>query len=136
MTSIRLPYTPYAVPVQLRRVLHHINLTGNALRRLPYTRNFRFFTGYLVSEAQAQMESDAYLLAREQPTPVPPVRLQVTVYSQRAVRRDADNLIAGLKDCIDGVAHAWGIDDSLIQVAEVLFEKGNSETILKVIGTP
>ena len=129
--SISLPYTPYAVPIGSGRTT--VNLTGNALQRLPFATS-RLNT-FAVTTAKRQMKRDAFLLARAAGAPpAGAVRFLVTVRSPRLVRRDQDNAIAGLKAALDGIAEAWKRNDASFHVTEVRFERGKAETLLEALG--
>lgn len=40
------------------------------------------------------------------------IHLKITFYPPSRRRMDLDNMLASIKHGLDGVAHAWGIDDS------------------------
>lgn len=58
------------------------------------------------------------------------VRIDIVLRSPRRVKRDRDNVIAGLKWAFDGLAQGTGVDDSVFHLGEVSFEKGAEETVL------
>ena len=58
----------------------------------------------------------AFYIAKQAGVPVLPpegdIRLLVTFLPPDKHRRDSDNLVASMKAGMDGIADAWGVDDS------------------------
>ena len=55
------------------------------------------------------------------------IRLSCTITCRTKARKDRDGALAGLKAAWDGIAQALGVDDSLFEFGDVMFEKGEPE---------
>lgn len=75
-------------------------------------------------------------LARDNGTEPPEgtIPLLLTFYPPTAHQRDRDNLLASCKPYLDGIAQAWGVDDSRfdprVQIAE---PTKNSKVVITII---
>ena len=59
-------------------------------------------------------------LKGKRPVIATPVKFSITFYCPDRRRRDLDNLLASLKHGLDGIAHATGIDDSVIEEMQLI----------------
>ena len=59
-------------------------------------------------------------LEGKRPIIATPVKFSITFYCPDHRRRDIDNLLASLKHGLDGIAHATGIDDSVIEEMQLI----------------
>lgn len=64
--------------------------------------------------ASKKQKDDAYYVALAEPKPEPKDKyaLYIRFYPPCNRRRDLDNCLASIKGLLDGVAEAWGVDDS------------------------
>lgn len=75
------------------------------------------------NKASSMLKNAAFVLAKEKITPdwsaldhavgYGHIILEITVHPPRKGRFDLDNATAALKPALDGIAMAWGVDDSL-----------------------
>lgn len=76
-------------------------------------------------KARKKQKNDAFFLAKSQPIPAlqDSYQIEITFYPPDNRRRDEDNAIASLKGAIDGIALAWGVDDSKFRYTQKWAEK-------------
>ena len=89
----------------------------------PNRRSGRSWQATAAEKSEAvQMGKIATLEALEGKRPViaTPVKFSITFYCPDHRRRDLDNLLASLKHGLDGIAHATGIDDSVIEEMQLI----------------
>jgi len=75
------------------------------------------------SKAKKNYKQACKVLALGKP---PMIRFSMVFHPPNNIRRDVDNAIASMKSGIDGLAEAWGIDDSQF---EILFPRKFSEVV-------
>lgn len=57
--------------------------------------------------------------------------VHVTIVSPRAVHRDGDNALGGLKTAFDGISRALHINDARFRYPPVVFAKGPGDTLIR-----
>ena len=100
-----------------------ITLPFPAANLNPNRRSGRSWQATAAEKSEAvQMGKIATLEALEGKRPViaTPVKFSITFYCPDHRRRDLDNLLASLKHGLDGIAHATGIDDSVIEEMQLI----------------
>jgi Holliday junction resolvase RusA-like endonuclease len=77
------------------------------------------------SKAQQQQKNDAYYIAISHPKPEASEKyvLNITFRPKTNQRQDVDNCISSIKGLLDGVAKAWGVDDSQFVLMPVMGSK-------------
>ena len=135
--EVDVPYTIYAVPVDRGRP---VNLSGNSAAKNSRRSKWALI---LHTAARRQCEWDFYFATKEclQRTQWPQstafdsgvvVGVAPTVYRPIKRARDSDNLFAGMKSALDGVAKALGVDDSRFALMPITWEKGEDRTVLRI----
>lgn len=74
---------------------------------------------------KSKYKSDCYYLAKQNtPTLDNNISLAITFHPPDNRKRDMDNMLASIKAGLDGIAQAWGVDDSrfrlTLQIGEVV----------------
>lgn len=135
--TITLPMTPYRIVVEQGRREYAINLTPNSDdSKAAYWRT-PGFRALLVAKARQEMRDAGYACALDalgklgrtrmpQKAPVS-VRMAVTIRTRTKARKDRDGAVSGLKQALDGVAQALGVNDQVFAVESVEFEVGLPE---------
>lgn len=138
--TVDVPYTVYSVPVEIRRRIQRVNITGNQLARGAFRSPWRH---RLAAMAKKQCRSDFWLatkeatqrtkhaLIKELPSELV-VRVSATVYRPVLRGRDEDNFWAGMKIALDAVASALEVDDKSFRLGDVTWEKGEDRTVLEL----
>lgn len=85
--------------------------------------NFRSRSHWPRTNAMKKTREWGYAAARSVGNPIHPVsEILLTFYPPTAHERDKDNLLASCKGYLDGIAQAWGVNDSQfdprVQIAE------------------
>lgn len=70
------------------------------------------------SKAASGYRSTAFYLCQNVKGAIPetgPIQCSITFHPPNLIRRDWDNMLAAIKSGLDGIAQAYGIDDSRFQ---------------------
>jgi len=88
-----------------------------------------------ISRLRKKQRWDAYIIALAHPKPE--VReeyiLDITFHPKTNHKQDKDNCIASIKGLLDGVADAWGVDDSQFKPIPSMGEKvDNGKIVIRI----
>ena len=84
------------------------------------------------AKARAEQKEDAYYVALSYPKPEAREKyvLNITFHPKSNHKQDVDNALAACKGLLDGVALAWGVDDSQFVLVGAMTSKVDGGKII------
>lgn len=86
----------------------------------------------VIARARKNQRKDAFRLAKEAGTP-DTFDFDIIFYPPNNHRRDEDNCIAALKGAFDGMADAWGVDDSVFHINSIRLEEADKPGRVEIV---